>query len=150
MSTITTTTAVTRLRAELMNLEKDPPPHCKLYPVNKDDLFHWKAELYGPKDSPYEQGSFKLNIRVPVNYPTCAPTVIFETAIYHPNISETGSICVDSLTYWDPAYTLSKALLSIHLLLTKPNFRSRANTAVDSSDYEKKAKEETVKHAMAK
>ncbi len=76
----------------------------------------------GPKDSPYENGVFFLDINFPADYPYKAPRVTFSTKIYHPNINSSGGICLDILKdQWSPALTISKVLLSICSLLTDPN-----------------------------
>jgi ubiquitin-protein ligase len=35
-------------------------------------------------------------------YPNKPPTVRFITPVYHPNVSVTGTICVDLLNGWTP------------------------------------------------
>ena len=100
--------AAQRISKELKNLIADPPSNCSAGPVG-DDIFHWQATLMGPKDSPYENGVFFLDINFPSDYPYKAPRVTFSTKIYHPNINSSGGICLDILKdQWSPALTISK------------------------------------------
>ena len=87
------------------------------------DLFHWQATILGPPDSPYSDGCFSLRIQFPQDYPFTPPKMQFTTKIYHPNINESGGICLDILKQdnWSPALTISKVLLSILSLLTDAN-----------------------------
>ena len=110
-----------RIQYELMELKKDPPASCTAGPIN-DDLYHWSGIIFGPEGTPYNGGLFKLCIDFPSNYPFRAPKVRFETRVFHPNISPTGSICLDILNaQWSPALTISKVLLSICSMFSDPN-----------------------------
>ena len=113
--------SVQRLKRELELIQKNPPVNCSAGIVN-DNIYHWKATLIGPTESPYEGGVFILDITFPEKYPFKPPKIKFLTKIYHPNISKKGLICVDILkTNWSPALTTSKVLLSICSLLNDPN-----------------------------
>ena len=110
-----------RLQKELDELIKNPPTNCSAGTVD-NDLFHWRASIIGPEDTPYDGGIFDLDIYFPVNYPFKAPKCNFITKIYHPNINSAGSICVDILKdSWSPALSISKVLLSISSLMNDPN-----------------------------
>lgn len=114
--------AAKRILKELNDLKKDPPSNCSAGPENENDLFKWEGMIYGPSDSPYTGGVFRLRIQFPVDYPFKPPMVQFTTKIYHPNINAAGLICLDILKQqWSPALTVSKVLLSITSLLTDPN-----------------------------
>ncbi|KAI9325859.1 ubiquitin-conjugating enzyme/RWD-like protein [Zopfochytrium polystomum] len=100
-----------------------------LGPVSDDDLFHWTAVLVGAAGTAYEDGQFKLDIRIPESYPLQPPTIKFVTKVCHPNVHwETGEICLDLLkTEWSPAWTLKSACLAIGVLLTAPEPSSPLN-----------------------
>jgi len=76
----------------------------------------------GPKDTPYENGIFKLKIVIPDDYPFKPPTITFVTKIYHPNIAPSGTICIDILkNAWSSALKISSIILSLSVLLANPN-----------------------------
>ena len=63
-------------------------------------------------------------------FPFTPPLVKFITSIWHPNISVTGSICVDILKdtkKWSPQYDINAVISSIILLLDTPNEESPFN-----------------------
>lgn len=110
-----------RLQREILDLQKNPPANCSAGPKD-DNLYNWSAQIYGPEGTPYYGGIFNLNILFPADYPFKPPKINFVTKVYHPNISSTGSICLDILKEkWSPALTISKVLLSICSLMDEPN-----------------------------
>jgi ubiquitin-conjugating enzyme E2 A len=62
------------------------------------------------------------------DYPNKPPKVKFLTKMFHPNIYNDGSICLDILqNMWSPVYDVSSILTSIQSLLCDPNIKSPAN-----------------------
>ena len=145
--------ALKRLHKELLDISKDTPANCSAGLLS-NDLFIWQATIIGPTETPYEGGIFHLKIVFPTDYPFKAPSVSFTTLIYHPNINDNGSICLDILKdQWSPVLTVSKLLLSICSLLNEPNpndplMPSIANLyKTNREQFNANAREHTLKYA---
>eukprot|EP01089_Gocevia_fonbrunei_P017642 TRINITY_DN5783_c0_g1_i2.p1 TRINITY_DN5783_c0_g1~~TRINITY_DN5783_c0_g1_i2.p1 ORF type:complete len:136 (+),score=30.10 TRINITY_DN5783_c0_g1_i2:70-477(+) len=92
------------------------------------NFFNWMATIQGPPATVYEGLSYKLSLKFPQDYPYSAPTVRFETACFHPNVDQYGTICLDILKEkWSAIYNVSTILLSIQSLLGEPNNDSPLN-----------------------
>mmetsp|Transcript_22936 Transcript_22936/g.64410 ORF Transcript_22936/g.64410 Transcript_22936/m.64410 type:complete len:204 (+) Transcript_22936:108-719(+) len=121
------TVARRRLIRDLKKLQTDPPQGISASPV-KDDIMSWTAVMFGPDDTPWEGGTFQLEVRFTEEFPTKAPHVKFISKMFHPNIYNNGEICLDILqNQWSPIYDISAILTSIQSLLTDPNPNSPAN-----------------------
>jgi ubiquitin-conjugating enzyme E2 D/E len=144
-----------RIQKEYLDLQKESVENCSAGPRN-ENLYIWDAVIMGPTDSPYVGGVFNLEIHFPADYPFKPPKVVFQTKIYHPNISKSGAICLDILKdNWSPALTVSKTLLSICSLLTDPNPKDPLVPEIadlymnDRATYTQNAREWTRKYASA-
>lgn len=104
-----------------MNLMTSPTPGISAFP-NDADMLNWTATIEGPSETPYAGLSLKLSFEFPATYPLTAPTVLFKTPIYHPNIDFSGRICLDILKEkWSAIYNVQTVLLSLQSLLGEPN-----------------------------
>ena len=100
---------------------QEPVPGISAVP-DEANARYFHVIVAGPGGSPYEGGTFKLELFLPDGYPMSAPKVRFITKIYHPNIDKLGRICLDSLKdKWTPALQIRTILLSIQALLSAPN-----------------------------
>ena len=116
---------------ETKTAKADPEIHLEL--VDETDIFQWTARLLGPKDSPYEGGTFVLKLKCPDTYPHAPPKVTFVTHVFHPNVLfKTGEICLDILkpdgeNSWTPAWTLQSVCRAVAALLSHPEADSPLN-----------------------
>lgn len=147
-------TSKKRILKEMQELAAETCSNISAGPVDDNNIFIWSATLIGPDDSPYAEGVFLLKINFPNNYPFKPPQITFDTKIFHPNISSSGSICLDILqSNWSPALTITKTLLSISSLLTDPNPDDPLDAAAgkmyknNREEFIKKAKEVTQQYA---
>jgi ubiquitin-conjugating enzyme E2 A len=112
---------------DFRRLQEDPPQGVTGAPM-EDDIMQWNAVIFGPDDTPWEGGTFKLTLTFTEDYPNKPPTVRFVTKMFHPNIYANGQICLDILqNQWSPIYDIAAILTSIQSLLTDPNPNSPAN-----------------------
>lgn len=111
-----------RVQKELQECNKDMKVSGISVKPKTDSLSHLIGTIPGPVDSPYEGGTFLIDIVLPDGYPFEPPKMKFLTKVWHPNISsQSGAICLDILKdQWSPALTLKTALVSIQALLSAP------------------------------
>ncbi|KAI9719470.1 MAG: Ubiquitin-conjugating enzyme E2 11 [Candelaria pacifica] len=117
-----------RLQTELMQLMMSSTPGISAFPDGDGNLLSWTGTITGPNDTYYEGLTFKLSFAFPSTYPYNAPTVLFKTPIYHPNVDFSGRICLDILKdKWSAVYNVQSVLLSLQSLLGEPNNQSPLN-----------------------
>jgi ubiquitin-conjugating enzyme E2 D/E len=142
-----------RIKSELSDFASNNIDNISAKPISSDNI-KWEGSIIGPEGTPYSGGIFNLDITLPSDYPYKPPHIIMKTKIYHPNINDEGTICLDILKdQWSPALTLSKVLLSISSLLAEPNPNDPLAPDVariylnDIKLFNKKAREFTDKYA---
>lgn len=106
-----------------------------------DDIYCWEVIIFGPKDTPFENGIFRAEMRFPIQYPEEPPSFRFITPMWHPNIDKEGNVCIsilhksgnDDFGYeelnerWMPVRSAESVIMSIVCLLSSPNSESSAN-----------------------
>ena len=97
--------------------------------INPEDPLDIQFDLEGPKATPYEYGIFRVKLIISNEFPHQAPKGLFITKIFHPNISEKGEICVNTLKKdWNPSqWNLYNLFEVIKCLLIIPFPQSALN-----------------------
>lgn len=96
-----------------------------------ENLYKWKVEMIGPKETPYEGGIFTIQITFLKDYPKKGPEFNILNKIYHLNVDTRkesfGHISMTRLNEWRtcgmvsdmPGYNVKQALFDIFYLIGK-------------------------------
>ena len=172
-----TSNCLRRVQKELNDIAKDPDSQIFAEPQNGSDLTHLRATFPGPRDTPYEGGTYIVDVQIPNDYPFKPPVMKFVTKLWHPNISSQtvyrsflllnygikelmfrvqGAICLDTLgSAWSPVLTIKAALLSLQSLLSTPEPKDPQDAEVasmlmnDPERFQRVAREWAIKYAGA-
>ena len=128
---------------------------------NKDRLDGINVLVFGPPNTPYEGGTFDIEISFPPTYPLKAPKMVMKTPIFHPMINKQGDIRLAILGNWDSkkkGHKFINCLENIYDALENPqNYLAEAinddATALfndDRKQFKAKAREYTQKYSMLK
>jgi len=122
--------------------------------TNEEDVTDVQAIIEGPAGTPYDGGFFRITLKLGSDFPQAPPKGYFLTKIFHPNVSQKGEICVNTLKKdWKPEHGIKHILLTIKCLLIVPNPESALNEEAGKlllenyEDYAKHAKLMTSIHA---
>ena len=111
-----------RIMKELSIYFSEPNEDIKIYQI-ENDLNKWRSVIKAPEGSLYDGYWFALSINFPDEYPAKPPEIRFFKPPYHPNISESGRICIDSLDkYYISSNSIVTLLGQIRGLLLQPNY----------------------------
>lgn len=162
-----------RIAKELSDIQADADSKIMAQAANGSDLTHLLASFPGPPDTPYEGGTYIVDIKIPNEYPFRPPVMFFKTKLWHPNVSSQtvgvpgiplhfdtdslqGAICLDTLgSAWSPVLTIKSALLSLQSLLNSPEPKDPQDAEVASmlmnypEKFQRKAREWAINHANA-
>ena len=129
---------------ELQQLITDPPEGIKVI-LNEEDISDIQAIIDGPGEfscchlfrtsiyrnfslftflvtagTPYANGHFRVKLVLGKDFPSAPPKGFFLTKIFHPNVSQQGEICVNTLKKdWKPDLGI-KHIFLVNYLHHKP------------------------------
>jgi len=125
------------------------------FKINEDCLTEIHATITGPEETPFEGGQFDIKLEIGDDFPEKPPKGYFLTKIFHPNVSEAGAICLNTLSSdWNPDMGLDHLFLTIRCLFIEPNPASALNEEAGRlflekyEDYCARAKLMTQVHAI--
>jgi len=147
---------IMKLMKEIQQLAISPPEGISIY-FSEDNITNLHADIIGPEDTPFEGGVFRIKLVFGADFPAAPPKGYFVTKIFHPNVSKTGEICVNTLKKdWEPKQGIKHVLLVIRCLLIVPNPASALNEEAGKlllehyDEFAKRAKIYTSIHAKPK
>jgi len=118
---------IVKLMKEIQHLATSPPEGISVF-FSEDNITNLHADIMGPEDTPFEGGVFRVKLVFGADFPAAPPKGYFVTKIFHPNVSKTGEICVNTLKKdWEPKQGIKHVLLVIRCLLIVPNPASALN-----------------------
>uniref|UniRef100_A0A8C4NBD4 E2 NEDD8-conjugating enzyme n=1 Tax=Eptatretus burgeri TaxID=7764 RepID=A0A8C4NBD4_EPTBU len=135
------------LLKEVSELNDNLPSTCKINFPDANKL-HFFCLMVTPEEGYYLGGKFEFEVNVPESYNMVPPKVKCLTRIWHPNIAETGEICLSLLrqhsmdgTGWAPTRTLKDVVWGLNSLFTDLlNFDDPLN--IDAAEHHLRDKED--------
>lgn len=106
---------------ELTELKKSPPEGIRIQ-TSEEDMLDVTGIIQGPEGTPYAGGYFRVKFKFTEEFPAAPPKCWFATKIFHPNVSNAGEICVNTLKKdWQSTYGIGHILVTVKCLLIYPN-----------------------------
>ena len=92
------------------------------YIHDEENILKGYAMIFGPKDTPYENGVYFFNFKFPYNYPYQPPKLEYLTnngkTRFNPNLYRSGKVCLSLLNTWKgEQWTSCQTIRSILLTL---------------------------------
>ncbi|KAK8079022.1 ubiquitin-conjugating enzyme [Apiospora phragmitis] len=147
-----------RITKELQECESSPPPGLSIA-YSESNIYVWIVTLQGPPGTVYAGGVFTLTLTLPTEYPFKAPGVVFNTRIYHPNVTNdnAGNICLSLLKpeHWKPASRIKGVLEAVRQLLVEPQPDDALEARIadeyknNRAEFDKNAKSYVQRYAKA-
>lgn len=126
--------AAPHLQKQLKSLQRTPVGGFRV--EVESNLFVWTVWFLGPKETPYEGGTFKATLKFPEDFPMKPPVLTINSEFWHPNVYPSGEVCmsilhapgVDAMNSlesaserWTPIQSIESVLLSFISLLADPD-----------------------------
>ncbi|KAJ7156137.1 ubiquitin-conjugating enzyme/RWD-like protein [Mycena filopes] len=110
-----------RLMREITQLKNSPPEGIRVQ-TSEDNMLDLTGIIEGPEGTPYAGGYFKVKFSFTEEFPAAPPKCWFSTKLFHPNVSSSGEICVNTLKKdWKASYGIEHILVTVKCLLIYPN-----------------------------
>mmetsp|Transcript_52967 Transcript_52967/g.128487 ORF Transcript_52967/g.128487 Transcript_52967/m.128487 type:complete len:277 (-) Transcript_52967:2061-2891(-) len=111
--------ATGRLRKELINLQRAPPPGC-MAEVDESNILKWYYAIRGPSDTPYEDGIYIGKLIFPSQYPMKPPSITMMTPSGRFQVNT--KICMSMSDFhpesWNPMWSVATIIQGIQSFMS--------------------------------
>jgi ubiquitin-conjugating enzyme E2 I len=107
----------------------NPPSSRPARPPTLADLMVWECGIPGRAGTPWEGGTYRIELTFSLEYPSKPPKCTFKPPLFHPNVYPSGNVCLsilDEAKDWVPTITVVDILRGIQDLLSEPNLSDPA------------------------
>ena len=110
-----------RIILDISDLQKDPIEGAHYYPC-EDNIMKGEALVFGPKNTPYENGNYIFTFEFSQEYPYKPPIVLFHSndgiTRFNPNFYKNGKVCLSLLNTWKgEAWSACQSIRSVLITL---------------------------------
>ena len=151
MSLIARANKSARFAWERKSLENTKYKHSEIF-LADDNSAVLKVKITGPIGSPYQDGTFEVDVSIPPEYPFKEPEIVYQTKIWHPNVEfDTGRA---ALLTWTCTRSLHDVINTVLTQLERPcldlclNMAAGQQLKVSKSDFINTAKISTMNYAL--
>lgn len=106
-----TNVCLKRLQKEFIAIKKSPVDNVIAVP-NESNMLEWHYVIFGPKDTPYEDGVYHGVLRFPQDYPYKPPSILMYTK--NGRFKTHTRLCLSMSDYhpetWNPMWSVSSIL----------------------------------------
>lgn len=112
-----------RLISDITSLYKNPLNDQGIFYIHDDEnILKGYAMIFGPKNTPYENGIYSFEFNFPYHYPCTPPKVTYLTndgfTRFNPNLYRNGKVCLSLLNTWrGEGWTSCQTIRSVLLTL---------------------------------
>lgn len=154
--------SVKRILIDLMDVFEDPIKDVLVY-FDEANIHEVTVILIGSQGTPYDGGFFPFFVKFTNSYPSDPPKVTFltpnERVRFHPNLYETGKVCLSILgtwtgPEWKSVMNLRSLILSLqsilneHPLRNEPGFELESTLSRRNQNYNTFVQFVTIKYAI--
>jgi ubiquitin-conjugating enzyme E2 M len=133
-----------RVQHDLDELNPAAYPGVKITLPDPANLQSFIARLT-PSQGIWAGGNFDFKFTIPDDFPFERPSVRCETRIWHPNIEETGAVCLNILRdNYTPVTSIGHLVVGLQFLFDEPNPQSPLNKEA-STQFETQREEFTIR-----
>jgi ubiquitin-conjugating enzyme E2 M len=118
---------VARLQKDFDEIKPASHPGVGLIFPDPNDIQVFVVRI-APPAGIWANGLFDFRFTIPDDFPFTRPSVKCETRIWHPNIEETGAVCLNILRdNYTPVMSISQLVVGLQFLFSEPNADSPLN-----------------------